>query len=85
MEPTVVLLGPPGSGKGTQAERLRDQFGFATLATGGLLRDARLKGTDLGLRASQYGERDLLRRVDGAQDADAVEAAVRAAIDPLSR
>jgi adenylate kinase len=189
MEPTVALLGPPGSGKGTQAERLRDQLGFVTLATGDLLRDARLEGTDLGLRASQYmdrgdlvpdeliiaivrdasaalddkpilldgvprtvaqahaladaleargrrltaavlidvpeemvverisrrqqgrqddrpetvrerlrvyhheteplvayyGERGLLRRVDGAQDADAVEAAVRAAIDPLSR
>jgi adenylate kinase len=57
MEPTIALLGPPGSGKGTQAERLRDRFGFATLATGDLLREARLAGTDLGRRASQYMDR----------------------------
>jgi adenylate kinase len=57
MEPTIALLGPPGSGKGTQAERLRDRFGFAILATGDLLREARLAGTDLGHRASQYMDR----------------------------
>jgi adenylate kinase len=57
MEPTVTLLGPPGSGKGTQAARLRDQFGFATLATGDLLREARTAGTELGRRASQYMDR----------------------------
>jgi adenylate kinase len=57
MEPTVALLGPPGSGKGTQAERLRDRRGFATLATGDLLREARRAGTDLGHRASEYMDR----------------------------
>jgi adenylate kinase len=57
MEPTIALLGPPGSGKGTQAERLRDRVGFAILATGDLLREARLAGTDLGRRASQYMDR----------------------------
>jgi adenylate kinase len=57
MEPTVTLLGPPGSGKGTQAARLRDQFGFATLATGDLLREARTAGSELGRRASQYMDR----------------------------
>ena len=57
MERTVALLGPPGSGKGTQAERLRDRCGFATLATGDLLREARLAGTDLGRRASEYMDR----------------------------
>jgi adenylate kinase len=57
MEPTVALLGPPGSGKGTQAERLRDRCGFATLATGDLLREARAAGTDLGHRASEYMDR----------------------------
>jgi adenylate kinase len=57
MEPTVTLLGPPGSGKGTQAQRLRDRRGFATLATGDLLREARRAGTDLGRRASEYMDR----------------------------
>jgi adenylate kinase len=57
MEPTIALLGPPGSGKGTQAMRLRDRSGFATLATGDLLREARLAGTDLGRRASEYMDR----------------------------
>jgi adenylate kinase len=57
MEPTVALLGPPGSGKGTQAQRLRDRRGFATLATGDLLREARTAGTDLGRRASAYMDR----------------------------
>jgi adenylate kinase len=57
MERTVALLGPPGSGKGTQAERLRDRCGFATLATGDLLREARLAGADLGRRASEYMDR----------------------------
>jgi adenylate kinase len=57
MEPTVALLGPPGSGKGTQAERLRERRGFVSLATGDLLREARLEGTGLGRRASQYMDR----------------------------
>ena len=57
MEPTIALLGPPGSGKGTQAERLRDRLGFAALATGDLLREARAAGTDLGRRAADYMHR----------------------------
>ena len=57
MEPVVVLLGPPGSGKGTQAERLREELGFATLATGDLLREARAENTDLGRSASDYMDR----------------------------
>jgi adenylate kinase len=57
MEQTVALLGPPGSGKGTQAARLREQLGFASLATGDLLRVARAAGTDLGRRASEYMDR----------------------------
>jgi adenylate kinase len=54
MEPSFALLGPPGSGKGTQATRLRDSDGFAIVATGELLREARRAGTDLGRRAAQY-------------------------------
>jgi len=57
MEPVVVLLGPPGSGKGTQAERLCEELGFASLATGDLLREARAEETDLGRRASEYMDR----------------------------
>jgi adenylate kinase len=55
--PTVALLGPPGCGKGTQAERLRDELGFAWLSTGELLREARAEGTDLGQRAGEYMDR----------------------------
>jgi adenylate kinase len=57
MPATVVLLGPPGSGKGTQAARLHDGSGFATLASGDLLREARAAGTDLGRRAAEWMER----------------------------
>jgi adenylate kinase len=57
MEPAIALLGPPGSGKGTQAGRLRQELGFAPLATGDLLREAREAGTDLGRRASEYMDR----------------------------
>jgi adenylate kinase len=57
MEPVVVLLGPPGSGKGTQAERLREELGFTSLATGDLLREAREEDTDLGRSASEYMDR----------------------------
>jgi adenylate kinase len=57
MKPTMTLLGPPGSGKGTQAERLGAERGFVALATGDLLREARAAGTDLGRRASEYMDR----------------------------
>jgi adenylate kinase len=57
LAPTVTLLGPPGSGKGTQAIRLRDERGFVTLSTGDLLRDARAAGTALGRRAAEYMDR----------------------------
>lgn len=46
----IVFLGPPGSGKGTQAKLLSDQHGFAHLSTGDLLREAIQAGTPLGLK-----------------------------------
>jgi adenylate kinase len=55
--PAIVLLGPPGSGKGTQAEQLTDELGFTVLSTGDLLRAARANGTELGRKAEQYMDR----------------------------
>jgi len=57
MAATVVLLGPPGSGKGTQTSRLRDDLGLVALVTGDLLRAARANGTALGHRAAGYMDR----------------------------
>ena len=57
MKPTIALLGPPGSGKGTQAARLRDELDFVTLSTGDLLREARANDTELGRRAAEYMDR----------------------------
>lgn len=47
----IILLGAPGSGKGTQAQKLVAQFNIPQVSTGDLLRDAVAKGTDLGKRA----------------------------------
>lgn len=44
----IVLLGPPGSGKGTQAQRLKDNYGLMHLSTGDMLRQEMAKGTELG-------------------------------------
>lgn len=49
----IVMLGAPGSGKGTQAKRLQAAFGFPQMSTGDLLRQAVADRTELGLRAKQ--------------------------------
>ncbi|MBS3735747.1 adenylate kinase [Candidatus Bipolaricaulota bacterium] len=53
-EPNVVLLGGPGAGKGTQAEKLLEDRDMQHLATGDILRDEVDKGTELGLEAKKY-------------------------------
>lgn len=53
----VVLLGPPGVGKGTQAVRLAEDRGAAHVSTGDLLRAARREGTELGRKAQGYMDR----------------------------
>ncbi len=50
----IVLLGPPGSGKGTQARRLVDRFGLSLIATGDIFRWNVREGTELGHRAKAY-------------------------------
>jgi adenylate kinase len=52
----IVFIGPPGSGKGTQAERLAHRLGLAHLSTGELLRQAREAGSPVGLEAAKYFE-----------------------------
>ncbi|MCD8199380.1 MAG: adenylate kinase [Coriobacteriaceae bacterium] len=50
----IVLLGAPGAGKGTQAEKLVSEYGFTHLSTGDVLRAAVAEGTPLGLEAKKY-------------------------------
>jgi adenylate kinase len=56
-ELNLILLGPPGAGKGTQAERLQDDFPLAYVATGDILRAAVKEGTELGTEAKAYMDR----------------------------
>ncbi|MET0603577.1 MAG: adenylate kinase [Baekduia sp.] len=53
-ELNLILVGPPGAGKGTQAERLTEDFGLPYYATGNILRDAVSKGTELGKQAKEH-------------------------------
>ena len=47
----IILLGPPGSGKGTQGDLIEEKYGFPKISTGDLLRNAVRLGTDLGKKA----------------------------------
>ena len=54
MKSTIVLLGPPGSGKGTQGKKLCSEFGYVKLSTGDMLREAVKNQTELGKKAKEY-------------------------------
>jgi adenylate kinase len=80
-EQNLVLLGPPGSGKGTQGERLHEELQLPYYATGDILRAAVREGTELGRSAKDYMDRgDLVpdevivgmigERIDSAEAAD---------------
>jgi adenylate kinase len=81
MELNLVLLGPPGSGKGTQGERLQEDLDLPYWATGDILRAAVREETELGRTAKEYMDRgDLVpdevivgaiaERIDSAEAAD---------------
>lgn len=52
--PRVILIGPPGAGKGTQARYLSEKYQLAHISTGDILRENRKHGTELGKQAASY-------------------------------
>src|ERR687889_1963353 len=80
-ELNLILLGPPGAGKGTQAERIVGDFDLPYYATGDILRSAVKEGSDLGKEAKEYMDRGdlvpddlicrvIMERVDSDEAAD---------------
>ncbi|MBN3523726.1 adenylate kinase [Paenibacillus apiarius] len=56
----ILFMGPPGAGKGTQAERIVAQFGIPHISTGDAFRAAMREGTPIGLKAKEYIDQGLL-------------------------
>ncbi|MDR3271525.1 MAG: adenylate kinase [Peptococcaceae bacterium] len=52
----ILFMGPPGAGKGTQAEKILEKLGIPHIATGDMFRSAMANGTPLGLKAKEYME-----------------------------
>ena len=52
----IILLGAPGAGKGTQAEKICEYLGIPTISTGNIIRAALKSGTEMGLKAKAYTE-----------------------------
>ncbi len=73
----IVLLGPPGAGKGTQAEILSEFTGLRHIASGNLFRDHLGRGTELGTRAGKYMEKGLL-----VPDEITIDMVTEAVLDP---
>jgi adenylate kinase len=80
-ELNLILLGPPGAGKGTQAERMTEDFDLPYISTGDMLREAVKSGTDLGKEAKSYMDKGelvpdeviigvILEKVESADAAD---------------
>lgn len=53
----IILLGPPGAGKGTQSRRLVEERGMVQLSTGDMLREARQSGTEMGRKVAEVMDR----------------------------
>lgn len=56
----ILFMGPPGAGKGTQAERIVSEFGIPHISTGDAFRAAVKQGTPLGVKAKEYMDQGLL-------------------------
>ncbi|HTG69587.1 MAG TPA: adenylate kinase [Candidatus Udaeobacter sp.] len=56
----ILFMGPPGAGKGTQAERIVEEFGIPHISTGDAFRLAMKQGTALGIKAKEYVDKGLL-------------------------
>ena len=80
-ELNLIMLGPPGAGKGTQAERLVEDFDLPYYATGDILRSAVNEGSELGEQAKEYMDRGdlipddvmckvIMERLDSSEAAD---------------
>jgi adenylate kinase len=74
----LIFLGPPGAGKGTQAQLLESKFGVKQISTGDILREHRSAGTELGKEAEGYMQRGelvpdqlIIKMIEGVVDANA--------------